>query len=426
MAKSETEIEKFARSMNHNRKHILLVSYEFPPEMATGGIGSYMFHLSGLLTDAGFKVTVMSGTNRRDDVIKVQLAHCENILIPASTDLIFRSKALQVFEHYFGDQLPDMIESPEVGACAIEIKHKYPKVPLLVKMHSPGVLITKISNSYQPLLQKMRFVAGALRRGRIDLGYWAHTDKNKLSDPEYQICLLADWLYSPSTALKKWVSRYWSIPLNNIKVLPNPFLIDASLYNYDSNRNTRTICFVGKLTVLKGMYAFTHAIKKILLLHPDYKVIIAGRDELIPDKKQSMRSWMEGQLSAVSDRVLFTGALDRTAVNELMGKSEICIVPSLWENYPNVVLEAMAAGCAVIASDGGGIPELIEHNRNGLLIQSKNIKSIIKAFDILIKNSKQRVSLAEESRETVKLMADKTGKTIINEYSKLISTIGDM
>lgn len=88
--------------MNLSRKHILLVSYEFPPEMATGGIGAYMFHLSGLLTYAGFKVTVMSGTNSRDDVTKVELAHCENILIPASTDLIFRSKALQVFEHFSG------------------------------------------------------------------------------------------------------------------------------------------------------------------------------------------------------------------------------------------------------------------------------------------------------------------------------------
>jgi glycogen(starch) synthase len=412
--------------MNSNRKHILLVSYEFPPEMATGGIGSYMFHLSGLLTDAGFKVTVMSGTNSRDDVTKVELSRCENILIPASTDLIFRSKVLQVFEHYFGDQLPDLIESPEVGACAIEIKRKYPKVPLLVKLHSPGVLITKISNSYQPLIQKMRFVAGALRRGRMDLGYWAHTDKNKLSDPEYQICLLADWLYSPSVALKKWVSRYWAIPQNNIKVLPNPFLIDATLYKYDSNRNTRTICFVGKLTVLKGMYAFTHAIKKILLLHSDYKVIIAGRDELIPDKKQSMRSWMEEQLSAVSDEVLFTGALDRTAVNELMGKSEICIVPSLWENYPNVVLEAMAAGCAVIASDRGGIPELINDKENGLLIDALDENSIKNAIEKLINEYENRICLAAAGRSKVKTLADCSGPQIILEYNYLLNNINGL
>lgn len=319
-----------------------------------------------------------------------------------------------------------MIESPEVGACAIEIKRKYPRVPLIVKLHSPGVLITKISNSYQPLIQKMRFVAGALRRGRIDLGYWAHTDKNKLSDPEYQICLLADWLYSPSAALKKWVSRYWAIPLNNIKVLPNPFLIDASLYNYDSNRNTRTICFVGKLTVLKGMYALTHAIKKILLLHPDYKVIIAGRDELIPDKKQSMRSWMEEQLSAVSDRVLFTGALDRTAVNELMGNSEICIVPSLWENYPNVVLEAMAAGCAVVASDRGGIPELINDKENGLLIDALDENSIKNAIEKLINDYENRICLAAVGRSKVKSLADCSGPQIVHEYNYIFNNINGL
>lgn len=405
--------------MNLARKHILLVSYEFPPEMATGGIGSYVYHLSSLLTQAGFRVTVMSGTMSKDEVTVVAQTHCKNILVPATSDVIFRNKVLEVFEYYFASQLPDLIESPEVGACALEIKRKYPQVPLMVKLHSPGVLITNISNTYQPFLHKLRFVVGALRRGSIDLGYWSRTDKNKASDPEYQICLLADWLYSPSAALKKWMSSYWKISGEKINVLPNPFLIDASLYAYDVRRNTKTICFVGKLTVLKGIYAFTHAINKILLLYPDYRVIIAGRDELIPGTKLSMLAWMQEQLSSVSDQILFSGEIGRNEVNAIMGKSEICIVPSLWENYPNVVLEAMAAGCAVIASDRGGIPELIDHNKNGLLIRSKNVGSIINAFHMLIKNREQRVLFAEESRVKVKFISETTGKMIVDAYSKL-------
>jgi glycogen(starch) synthase len=405
--------------MNPDSKHILLVSYEFPPEMATGGIGTYMYHLSSLLTQAGLSVTVISGTIIRQDVTVCKRSHCENILIPATTEIIFREKVFEVFEHYFGNNLPDLIESPEVGACALEIKRKYPQVPLLVKLHSPGVLITKVSNTYQPFLHKLHFVLGALRRGTIELGYWSRTDKNKAADPEYQICLLADWLYSPSAALKKWVCNYWTIPKERVTVLPNPFLIDVSLYGYDITRHTKTICFVGKLTVLKGMYAFTHAVKTILLLYQDYNVIIAGRDELIPDKKQSMLAWMKCQLSAVSDRVLFTGAICRNEVNAIMGKSEICIVPSLWENYPNVVLEAMASGCAVIASDCGGITELISHQKSGLLIEPKSVDSIINAIDMLILDKQKRISISSEGRSYIKKISKDVNHMIFSEYKSI-------
>ena len=67
--------------MNLDSKHILLVSYEFPPEMSTGGIGTYMYHLSSLLTQAGLRVTVISGTIIRQDVTVFKRSHYENILI---------------------------------------------------------------------------------------------------------------------------------------------------------------------------------------------------------------------------------------------------------------------------------------------------------------------------------------------------------
>jgi hypothetical protein len=64
-----------------------------------------------------------------------------------------------------------VIESPEVGACALYIKETYPSIPLVIKMHTPGVLITKISNTYQSVFTKLRYIAGAFLRGRFDLGF---------------------------------------------------------------------------------------------------------------------------------------------------------------------------------------------------------------------------------------------------------------
>lgn len=392
--------------------HILLVSYEFPPEMATGGIGSYINHLASLLHHEQQHVTVFSATIQQEEVTVINRAHCVNYLIPAIDPETFRKKVLPVFEQFASQNQVDVIESPEVGACAIEIKKRYPGIPLVVKMHTPGVLITKVSNTYQPFISKLRYVTGALRRGKFDLGYWANNDKNKERDPEFQICEMADLLLTPSEALKQWAVSFWRLPAEKIEVIANPFHADTDLLHYPIERYSKTICFIGKLTVLKGMFAFTGAIKKVLLKHPDYRILLVGRDEAASENIPSMQKWMEDQLTGVTDRVIFKGALNRDSVKQVLSECEICVVPSLWENYPTVVLEAMAAGCAVAASNRGGIPELITDQQNGLLFNPMNENSIYSAIDELINAPSFRFRMAIEGRKKI---TEETAQDILKE-----------
>jgi glycosyltransferase involved in cell wall biosynthesis len=263
------------------------------------------------------------------------------------------------------------------------------------------VLISKVSNSHQPLFAKLRYIFGALLRGRCDLGYWAKTDRNKEQDPEYKICLNADKLLSPSIALKKWVIGYWQLPEHKIKLLPNPFTAEKHLFSTPIENRAAIICFVGKLTVLKGMIRFTPAIKQILLRFPEYKVVIAGRDEAANINIPSVKAWMLKQLEPLKDRVVFTGAVNKEQVLELLTLSQVCIVPSLWENYPNVVLESMAAGCALAASDTGGIPELIENKKTGMLFNPRKVSSIINAVHLLLHDQPKRLQLAAAARESL-------------------------
>lgn len=385
----------------NNPLHVLLVSYEFPPEMATGGIGSYMYHLAHLLHLNGHHVTVFSATSNYEDVVIIERDDCLNYLIPSGNAKEFRNKVREVFETYIQKNQVDVIESPEVGACALEIKKAFPHIPMVVKMHTPGVLITKVSNTYQPLLQKLRYIAGALKKGKFDLGYWATHDENQLNDPEYQICEMADLLLSPSLALKNWAVNYWNIPSSKINVLPNPFTASTDLFQHSVERNTKQICFVGKLTVLKGMIAFTKAMKTVLKNHPDYILYLVGRDEIDPHTKVSMKDFMQQELKAFDSRVIFKGALPGNEVKGLLSTIEIVVVPSLWENYPTVVLEAMAAGCAVAASNRGGIPELITDHENGMLFDPMKPQSISSAVDALIKDDALRFKLALKGRKKV-------------------------
>ena len=383
--------------MSTTSKQILLVSYEFPPHMPTGGIGTYMYHLALMLSSEGYSVTVFSATQKHTDVTVVKTNNYLNYLIPCSDILKFKDDALQVFNEYIKAHHVDIIESPEVGACALRIKEDYPLIPLIVRLHTPGVVITKISNTYQSLVTKLRYVFGALRRGKLDLGYWSKKDKNRMLDPEYKICILADQLVSPSHALADYISLYWQLE-KEIIILPNPFYADTDLFKYPLEDREKLICFIGKLSVLKGMFTLTKAVKLFLKEHPDYRFVFVGRDESVSEIIPSMKAWMEKELKDVIEKVEFTGTLSREEVKILLGRSRVCVVPSLWENYPNVILEAMAAGVAVAASNRGGIPELITNSTNGYLFNPLMPSEIVRAINKLLSSDEERFQITAAAR----------------------------
>lgn len=388
--------------------------------MATGGIGSYMLQMAELLHENNWKITVISSTNGIER--KELRSFGVNFLVKAIDDNEFRKKALQCFdENLLFDEI-DLIESPEVGACGLEIKKKYPYIPLVVKMHTPGVLITKVSNTYQPLAEKIRFVAGSFLGGKVDLGYWRKVDKNRFQDPEFQICKIADYLLSPSEALKNWAVSYWLFSSEKIMVLENPYKPSVSRGNPNSDNRKKQICFVGKLTVLKGMYTFTDALLQILLKYPEYKAVFIGRDEPVSTDNPSMKVWMQDKLKDVSTRVNFTGVLKREEVNRYLKESQIAVFPSLWENYPMVILEAMSAGVAVAASNRGGIPEIINNGSNGILFDPSSIKSIKNNLEKLIACDQFRIKLATSGYDWIHVKhAFESAASIIKTYRNFLT-----
>ena len=375
---------------------ITLISFEFPPRTATGGIGSYMHHLATLLTSKGNNVVVFSAFPEGKKVEIVSLANCINYRVPAADNEQFRENVLPVFETYMAEHKVDVMESPEVGACALRIKQRFPHLKLVVRMHTPGVLITKISNSQQPLLQKIRFVAGSLLRGKFDLGYWATKDKNRNADVEYQICKCADTLIAPSKALKQWAVNFWDIPAINIIVLPNAFSLQNHLFLLPLTNRPSVISFVGKLSILKGMKALTAAIPLILAKNKNCKIYLVGRD--VEEHGQSMKAYMERELAAHRSNVVFTGALNEESLEEIYAMSQVCVFPSLWENYPTVVLEAMAAGAAVAASNVGGVPELINNGLTGMLFNPGKPAQIANTVNWLLANDTKRMDIAKLAR----------------------------
>ncbi len=155
-------------------------------------------------------------------------------------------------------------------------------------------------------------------------------------------------------------------------------------------KNSNKYNLKGGVTLLKAW--------SILSKEPDFKhqLYFGGPDsddakiyQELKIKKESLKN------------IHFIGNISVTEVKELMQMSHIVIIPSFSEGLPNVMLEAMASGNLVIASNVGGIPEVIEHENSGLLIDEINDQKLYLTFLEILNNPAKVKEIALAARERI-------------------------
>jgi colanic acid/amylovoran biosynthesis glycosyltransferase len=104
-------------------------------------------------------------------------------------------------------------------------------------------------------------------------------------------------------------------------------------------------------------------------------------------------------LTTTSIAINFCGALSSEEVQKHYQRADIFVLPSLVEGWPTVLAEAMATGLPVIATRVGGIPEIISHESNGILIAVESVKEIKDTIKKLLDNAYLREKIGSKARE---------------------------
>ena len=146
-------------------------------------------------------------------------------------------------------------------------------------------------------------------------------------------------------------------------------------------------------TGAKGHGDLIEAARSVREVCPEARFLFAGDGE--------MRSFFEDQVRAAGLEEMFIFLGHRTDIASLLACCDIGVLASRTEGLPNAVLEYMAAGLPVVATAVGGIPEIIEHEVNGLLIPSENPAALSGALLRLLNDEQMRKRLAEAGRERV-------------------------
>lgn len=138
------------------------------------------------------------------------------------------------------------------------------------------------------------------------------------------------------------------------------------------------LAYMGQIAQLKGIHVLIEAVKQ--LPNAQLKLSIYGDETPFPAYTQKLR-----QIAQDDPRIEFAGRYQRQELTRILQNVDVVIIPSLWyENSPNIILECFAHRTPVIASDLGGMAELVKHNENGLLFTPGNPQSLANQLQRLL------------------------------------------
>jgi len=183
---------------------------------------------------------------------------------------------------------------------------------------------------------------------------------------------------------------------------------NKELFNY-SGKDNGFILFSGRLSQRKGIFTLLKTIKGT-----NEKIHVVGDGEL----KQKVFEFIKK--NNLSKRIELLGWLEGARLARQFKECSFLVCPSTYEPFPLVVLEAMACGKAVIASNVAGIPELVKNNKNGLLFNPFNERELKDKINYLSQNESERKRLGRKALRTARDFSwGKTAKNYLKAYKGL-------
>ena len=218
-------------------------------------------------------------------------------------------------------------------------------------------------------------------------------------------------------------SKCHSIELENelglsnllFKIIPHGITIDKKHISISESKNIN-ILFVGRLERRKGIEVLLKAIPLVLKSneHISFSIIGSGSPELA--------SFFSSNLK-INKKVSFLGKVPNEQLKEAYQRCDIFVAPSYYESFGLIFAEAMAFGKPVIGTNVGGIPDVVEHNQTGILIEPGDQNELARAILRLADSTELRSSMGNAGRKRVKEMFSipKMASRSVKHYEDVLS-----
>ena len=367
---------------------VLMVSWEYPPVLV-GGLGRHVHQLAEALARAGHAVTVLTrhaADAPYDEVtggVRVVRVPEDPPLFPFATELLAWTMA---FNHALTRaglavaevEPPDVVHAHDwlVAHAATTLKHHL-RLPLVGTVH-------------------------ATEAGRHQ--GWLPGPMNKaIHSVEWWLTYEARRVVTCSSYMRWEVTRLFDLPPDKVEVVPNG--VAAERWRPEPERvavarqrhgdRGPVVLFSGRLVYEKGLHDLLRAMPRLRRRHPGIRLVVAGAGPQSEELRSQARALRLGR------SVRFAGFVADEELAALAAAADCVVVPSIYEPFGLVALEAAAAGTPLVVSDVGGLRELVEHNRTGLRYAAGDVAGLADAVSAVLADQVSARRMARAARAVV-------------------------
>lgn len=380
----------------------------------TGGMENHVQNLINGLAAKGHEVTVI--TTKHPSGLKVEKRPKLKIFYVGDRSLkytkaFFRESA-KVFLRLSKQEEFDIIHSQSYsgyGYCKF-YKKLFKYIPFVVTCHGT------IKNEIKTQLNTKSIMGFAI----ASYMYF----KSFVNPIDREVLRKADRVIAVSYKLAKDINCQYKIPMKKIRVIPcgvdvnkfQPMNVDCFKEELGLS-DKKIIQAVGRILREKGFHILLKAFPEILKEHNDVKLVIVGSGPYLQSLKR-----LSVKLN-ISNNVIFTGQVPQQKLPKYYNLADVFVFPTLRvEAIGLVLLEAMACGKPVVASKIGGVLSVIEHGKDGILVEPGDPDGLKNAILKLLDDENLRKKLGSVARKkivksfSVNYMVNRT----INLYQELV------
>jgi glycosyltransferase involved in cell wall biosynthesis len=372
--------------------NICLISTGFPPDNG-GGIGTYIYNLSHGLVKLGHSVHVIYPAKQsaysHDIVDEINVHRLPKKILPKIEGYFpgvrWSYQVYKLIKKLHQRQCFDVIEFPNWEAPGV-ISQFFLNIPSVVRVHTPF------------------FETLGLDSDTILFG-----DKTVCHLEKYS-CKKANQLISSTKCHAKTIVTEYQMAIDKVHILPLGVIDKNPHSTIKSNQdNIWKVLYVSRLENRKGTLAF---LQSLTLIHNKYKNIqidIIGSDRTHAPGERKFEQYFNETYPELVNVVTFHGFVEDHEIEKFYTNADIFVVPSVYESFGLIYVEAMMYGLPSIATIGGGIPEVISDGHDGLLTQINDSKDIA-----------EKVLTLFDNPELMKVMRLRARKSFQDKFEYLI------
>lgn len=378
-----------------------------------GGLANYVHRISRALAERGHEVHVFASSIHAPAEIMHGPVHVHRVYCAGRVDRLNKltagrlkrvlwsgTLALRMYQRFkaLHEQKPfDLIQVPNLGSPGLLIQHRM-QVPVVARISSHS---------------RMWSDAQGVRRS-LD-GKWAQR-------MEAWSLKKADRVIGPSKVVADAVERDYGV--KNIQRVRTPFYmetpeLDGSVYERDLAGKAYALYF-GRLQLHKGMAELGEAIEPFLRAYPEAHMVCVGKDMATP-LAESTADYLRDKAGPYADRFIHIPAQMHPTLYPIIQNARFIVLPSLVDNLPNTMLEAMGLGKVVIGTRGASFDEVITDGHDGFLVNNRDAQDLARTMIDVWKRDDLE-AIGERAKQCcAQFGVDKTTRDLLEVYEQVLA-----